>query len=194
MNIPKSTGEIFEILSKGQFICSNSSETRILKLYNIIEDEDNYDLLYDYFLNINFVLEKGDEYYYFSRHNESRADMERKLESAMRWIDIVDFLKTLDSSFGPGYSFSPSQAAVKISVDAFLQNKADGIRNILRIDENVPYKDLVAKVAELLCRDGFMESENEILNTYKVLSSFKFLEELIDNINIPEEIKDEIPE
>jgi hypothetical protein len=194
MNIPKTTGEIFEILSKGQFICSNSSVARISKLYNIIEDEDNYDLLYDYFLNINFVLEKGDEYYYFSRHNESRADTERKLESAMRWIDIVDFLKTLDSSFGPGYSFSPSQAAVKISVDAFLQNKADGIRNILRIDENVPYKDLVAKVAELLCRDGFMESENEILNTYKVLSSFKFLEELIDNINIPEEIKDEIPE
>jgi hypothetical protein len=194
MNIPKSTGEIFEILSKGQFICSNSSVSRISKLYNFIEDEDNYDLLYDYFLNINFVLEKGDEYYYFSRHNESRADTERKLESAMRWIDLVDFLKTLDSSFGPGYSFSPSEAAVKISVDAFMQNKADGIRNILRIDENVPYKDLVAKVAELLCRDGFMESENEILNTYKVLSSFKFLEELIDNINIPEEIKDEIPE
>jgi hypothetical protein len=194
MNVPKQTGEIFEILSKGQFICSNSSDVRMSKLYDIISDEDNYELLYDYFLSINFVLEKGDEYFYFSRKNESRADIERKLEAALRWIDIVDFLKTFDNSFGSGFSFSPSEAAVRISVDAYLKNKADNIRCILKIDEKVSYIDLVTKIADMLCKDGFMETENELLHSWKVLSSFKFLEELINNINIPNEFLNEKPE
>lgn len=194
MNVPKQTGEIFEILSKGQFICSNSSDIRMSKLYDIISDEDNYELLHDYFLNINFVLEKGDEYFYFSRNNESRADIERKLEAALRWIDIVDFLKTFDNSFGSGFSFSPSEAAVRISVDAYLKNKADNLRGILKIDDKVSYIDLVTKIADMLCKDGFMETENELLHSWKVLSSFKFLEELINNINIPNEFLNEKPE
>ena len=43
-------------------------------------------------------------------------------------------------------------------------------------------------------KDGYLEIENEILKSYKVLSSFKYLEELISNINIPEEVQHEIPE
>jgi hypothetical protein len=42
--------------------------------------------------------------------------------------------------------------------------------------------------------NGFAEMENEILKSYKILSSFKYLEELVTNINIPEEVRDEIPE
>lgn len=194
MSIPKQTGEIFELLNKGQFICSNSANPWISKLYDIIDDQDNFNSLYEYFSGINFILEKGDEYYYFSRKNESRADVERKLESALKWIDIVDFLKTFDNSFGTGYSFSPSSISVGISVDAVLKNKADSVRNILRIDEKAPYTEVVGKIADMLCKDGFMEIENEIHNSYKVLSSFKFLEELIDIINISDEKIDEISE
>jgi len=36
-----------------------------------------------------------------------------------------------------------------------------------------------------------MELENPISNTYKVLSSFKYLEQLILTINIPEETSNE---
>jgi len=194
MNVPRQTGEIFELLSKGQFICSNSSDIRIGKLYDVIDDSDNYELLYDYFSAINFILEKGDEFYYFSRKDESKADLERKLETACRWIDIVDFLKAVDNSFASGYSFSPSEIVVKISVDAVLKSKADGLRSVLRLDEKTPYPELVLKIIESLCRDGYAEIENEIIKSYKVLSSFKYLEELINNINIPEEVKHEIPE
>ena len=45
MNLPRQTGEIFEILSSGQFICSNSADSRITKLYDIIDDADKYDTL-----------------------------------------------------------------------------------------------------------------------------------------------------
>lgn len=194
MSVPKQTSEIFELLSKGQFICSNSTDVRIRKLYEIIDDNENYGLLYDYFLAINFILEKGDEFYYFSRKDESKADLERKLETACRWIDIVDFFKVFENSFASGYSFSPSEITVKIRVDAVLKSKADGVRSTLKLDEKIPYHEVVLKIIESLCKDGYAEIENEISKSYKVLSSFKYLEELINNINIPDEVQHEIPE
>lgn len=194
MSIPRQTGEIFELLSKGQFICSNSSDSRISKLYDIIDDQENYETLYEYFLSINFILERGDEFYYFSRKDESKADLERKLEAAFKWIDIVDFFKTFDNSFASGYSFSPSKVAVDISVDAVLKSKADGIRSTLRLEEKTPYHEVVLKIVDSLCKDGYAEVENEILKSYKVLASYKYLEDLINNINIPDEVQHEIPE
>lgn len=194
MNVPRQTGEIFELLSSGQFICSNSTDSSITKLYDIIDDADKYEVLYDYFSAIGFRLEKGDEFYYFSRKNESKADLERKLEAACRWIDILDFFKTFDNAFGSGYSFSPQEIIVKIKVDAVLKNKADGLRKVLKMDDKTPYNEIVEKTIDNLCKDGFAEIENEILKSYKILSSFKYLEELVTNINIPEEVQSEIPE
>jgi len=194
MNVPRQTGEIFEILSSGQFICSNSTDTRITKLFDIIDDADKYETLYDYFAAIGFVLEKGDEFYYFSRKNESKADLERKLEAACKWIDILDFFKTYDCAFVSGYSFTTQEIVVKIKVDAVLKSKADGLRKVFKMDDKTPYDEVITKVVDNLCKDGFAEMENEILKSYKVLSSFKYLEELVMNINIPEEVQNEIPE
>ena len=194
MNVPRQTGEIFEILSSGQFICSNSADTRISKLYDVIDDNEKYELLYDYFSAIGFLLEKGDEFYYFSRKNESKADLERKLETACKWIDILDFFKTFDNAFVSGYSFTTQEIVVRIKVDAVLKSKADGLRKIFRLEDKTPYDEVIAKVIDNLCKDGFAEIENEILKSYKILSSFKYLEELVTNINIPEEVQNEIPE
>jgi len=194
MNVHRQTGEIFEILSSGQFICSNSADNRISKLYDIIDDTDKYEELYDYFSAIGFTLEKGDEFYYFSRKNETKTDLERKLESACKWIDILDFFKTYDNAFGSGYSLSPQEVSVKIKVDAVLKNKADGLRKVLKMDDKTPYDEVVTKTIDNLCKDGFAEIENEILKSYKILSSFKYLEALVTIINIPEEVQNEIPE
>lgn len=194
MSVPRQTGEIFELLSKGQFICSNSSDMRISKLCEILDEPDNFDTLHDYFNSINFLLEKGDEFYYFSRKNESKADLERKMEAACKWIDIIDFFKSFDYAFASGYSFSPAKIVVEISVQAVLKNKADALKGVLKLDEKAPYHEVVIKIVETLVKDGFAEIENEILKSYKVLSSFKYLEELINNINIPQEVQHEIPE
>jgi len=188
--IPKQIDEIFDILSSGQFICSNDNRT--IKLYDIIYE--NYDTLYEYFSAINFILEKGDEFYYFSRKNESKVDLERKLEAACKWIDILDFFRTYDDAFVPGYSFTIYEIVVKIKVDAVLKNKIDGLRNVLKLDDKTPYDEVINKMVKNLCDDGFISIENEISKTYKILTSFKYLEELVTNINIPEEVQNEIPE
>ena len=188
--ITKYTSEIFEVLRRGQFISSNSPSDKIQTLYRVLEDEYNYDKLYDYFIEIKYVLEKGDDYFYFSRV-ENKADIERKIEKAFQWIDILDFFKTFDSSFSSGFRFTPSEIANQLSTNADLKSKLKSLKRITAEKKN--YLDQIVKTIESLERESFIALENEITSTYKVLASFKYLEELIDTINIPEEIANEIP-
>jgi hypothetical protein len=190
MKVPIQTADIFKILSKGQFINSNSSIKAISDLYKIIEDEQTFEILYDYFRSINFTLEKGEEYYYFSRL-ENKADLETKLEAAFRWIDIIDFLKTYDNSFSSGYRFTPSDILVRIKIDAELEMKLEQLK---KHTDKEKHQDILDKILKKLIDDTFIELENEITHQYKVLASFKYLEQLILTINIPEEVRNEIPE
>jgi hypothetical protein len=190
MDVPTQTAEIFKILSKGQFINSNSTDKKISDLYKIIEDEQNFENLYDYFLNINFVLEKGNEYFYFSRP-ESKTDLEKKIETAFKWIDIVDFLKTFRNDFDSGVRFSPSDILVQLKTDADLETKLEGLKKYADKDTQ---SDILEKILKILADDSFIEIENPITRQYKVLASFNYLEQLILTINIPEDIKNEIPE
>ena len=189
MEIPKQTGDIFDTLSRGQFICSNHSADTVRRLYDVIED--NFELLHEYFEAINFTLEKGDEYYYFSRPRELKADLEKKIEAAYKWIDILDFLKTFDSAFAAGFRFTPSDILVRVQIDAVLKNKTDGLRRYTKEDTIAASTQ---KMLDMLEREGFVELENEISSQYKVLSSFHYLEQLILKINIPEEVQNEIPQ
>jgi len=188
MNIPRQTADIFELLSKGQFICSNSVDDNTRKLYNIADE--NFDDLSAYFLAIGFVLEKGDEYFYFSR-TESKADMERKIEQAYRWIDILDFCKAFNNSFGPGFRFTPSDILVQVKMDASLKDK---LATIKKSGSEVSNQERVERIISDLEKFGMLELENEINQTYKVAASFKYLEQLIVSIHIAEEVQYEIPQ
>ncbi len=191
MEVPAQTSEIFKILSKGQFISSNSSDKTISNLYNVIDDEQNFENLYEYFLNINFILEKGDEYFYFSRP-ETKVDLENKIDTAFRWIDIIDFMKTFDNSFGAGYRFTPSEILVRIKTDAELETKLDGLKK--HTNDKEKHQDILDRILKMMINETFIELENEITHQYKVLTSFKYLEQLILLINIPDEVRNEIPE
>ena len=77
----KYTEEIFNILSKGGFISSNSVSPAVKRYYDAIEEElAEY---YEYYKGIGFYLEGGDGYYLFTRR-EAKVDLERKLEAAMK--------------------------------------------------------------------------------------------------------------
>jgi hypothetical protein len=190
MEVPIQTADIFKILSKGQFINSNSSTKSVSDLYKVMEDEQNFENLFEYFRNINFTLEKGDEYFYFSRP-ESKVDLETKIEAAFRWIDIIDFFKTYDNSFSSGYRFTPSDILVRIKIDAELETKLEGLK---KHTDKEKQQDILDKILKKLIDDTFIELENEITHQYKVLTSFKYLEQLILTINIPEDVRNEIPE
>ncbi|MEI2708444.1 MAG: hypothetical protein V9E96_05425 [Chitinophagaceae bacterium] len=48
------------------------------------------------------------------------------------------------------------------------------------------------KLINELCNYGYVELENEILQQYKVVASFKYIEQLILSISISEEVQYEI--
>ena len=64
-NLPVQTAQIYDYLSKGNFLCSNTSVKELRTLFSVVED--NFERLRDYFSHINFVLEQGNNYFYFSR-------------------------------------------------------------------------------------------------------------------------------
>lgn len=189
--ITKYTSEIFNVLRRGQFICSNSPDDDIQKLYKVLEDDEIFEDLYQYFHQINYILEQGNEYFYFSRI-ENNTDLDRKIEKAFSWIDILDFFKTFDSSFDVGFRFSSSDIVNQLKNNADLKTKLEKLK---KIDVNIKsYSDKIKKLIEKLEKDNFITLENEISETYKVLTSLNYLKDIITTINIPEEIENEIPE
>lgn len=178
--------EIFEILSKGKFISSNSTDEEIRQLYSHIEE--NYNELYNYYVKINFSLERGNEYFYFSR-SMKRVDLERKLKSMRKWIDWLDFLKSYDNTFASGYLFSPVDIESRVKVDVDLKEK---LRNMS--SGQLSIAQMVKNLVEGLRNEGFVELENAFYDRYKVVAAFNYAEELVLSINIPEEIEYEISE
>ena len=88
----KQTAEIFELLSKGGFISSDSTDPHIRQLYNQIDG--NLTELYEHYASINFFLESGNEYYYFARR-ETRAELERILynkEYRQRMLEGYEYM------------------------------------------------------------------------------------------------------
>lgn len=186
----KYTAEVFDVLRKGQFICSNSPDIEIQKLYKVLEDADVFENLHHYFNQINYILEQGNEYFFFSRV-ENNADLNRKLEKAFNWIDLLDFFKTFESSFDVGFRFSPSDIVNQLKNNADLKTKLEKL-NKAGIEKK-SYTESVKKLIEKLEKENFITLENEMSETYKVLTSLNYLKDLITTINIPEAIENEIP-
>ncbi|MEO7767341.1 MAG: hypothetical protein ABIS01_07935 [Ferruginibacter sp.] len=185
----KYTADIFETLSKGKFICSNSVDDNTRKLYNVIDEQ--FDELYNYFFAINFVLERGDEYFYFAR-NEVKATLESKIEQAYRWVDVVDFFMAFNNSFAPGFRFSPSDIGVQVKMDASLKDKLEIMK---RLTGDGSYQERITNLVEKqLVAPGFVELENEIMQQYKVVAAFSYIKQLIVTIQIQEETGYEISE
>lgn len=182
----KYTNTIFQYLSKGQFISSNSINPEIRAMYNDIED--NQAAYEDFFRQIDFQLTGGDGFYYFSR-KEQKVLIENKLLGLFQWIDYLDFLKTYDTTFGAGTQFRLSQMERQLSLNLELRDKLG------RLFTDTPSnRDKLKCLAEEMVKMGFAEMLNEVDEEYQVTSAFHYIEEIIMCINIDEEVKDEIPE
>lgn len=190
IQIPAHTADIFDHLQKGLFINSNSCDENIRQMYD--EIDDHLEALSIYFAQIGYTLERGNEYFYFSR-TEPRITLEQKIARAYYWIDILDLFKTFNETFGPGYRFQPEQILVEANINVMLQNKLDSIRK--HTSDKEIRKDVLDNIIRQLVKDSFLELENEKNNVYKVMSSWHYLERLVESINIYDETEeDEKPE
>lgn len=182
----KYTNVIFQRLSRGQFISSNSIDADTRAIYNDIEEnQQEYE---DYFSQIDFQLSCGDGFYYFSR-KETKVITENKLQSLFSWIDYLDFLKTYDTAFDAGTLFSLVQMEVKLSTTPGLKEKLMQL-----FPDKATNRQKLEALAAALEGMGFAELVNEADGTYQVTNAFHYIEQVILCINIDEDVKDEIPQ
>ena len=173
------TKEIFELLSRGGFICQDSARADVRRLYDYIEE--NFDEYKAYYQGIGFILEQGNGYFHFSRE-ESRTELTARLVKLGAWIDRLDFVKTFHSGFSTGIRFSPSNITEAISADVELKEKA---KKLYPGQHNA--RETVQSLVEDMEKAGFIELENEFEQIYKVTSAFHFLEGLVEMLTISEE-------
>ena len=132
IQIPDNTAALFDCLQKGQFISSNSCNEAVRDMYDQIDE--HFEALSVYFAQIGYTLERGNEYFYFSRV-EPRTTLEQKIMRAYYWIDVLDLFKTYDETFGAGFRFQPEQILVEANINVMLQNKREREDQHLQGDE-----------------------------------------------------------
>ena len=170
---------IYERLSRGEFLSVDSIDASTRHLYEDIEE--NLEDYTDYFREIGLQLEAGNGYCYFSRIGESKQSIEQKLDSFSKWLDYLDFLKCYNQSFTAGYQFRKSHLMEQISLDIEMKEKANHLFKKYGAGSLV---EIVNKLLQEMQSMGFAECVNELDETYKVTSAFRYVEELVDIIQI----------
>ncbi|MGZ3921182.1 MAG: condensin complex protein MksE [Bacteroidia bacterium] len=182
-NLPKQTHDIFAIMARGHFISSNGTRDGMNRLYDIINNPENFDRLQSYFNVIRYNIERGNNYFYFSRLNEANSLIEQKLETFERYIDVIDLFASMDNKITIGSRFRPSEIAEECNANVRLKQKLQKIP--MYRSETLLNK--VRDICNLMTRDSFLELEDEQSESYKVLDAYTYLLDMINAISIYEE-------
>ncbi|MBS1636925.1 MAG: hypothetical protein JST26_13490 [Bacteroidetes bacterium] len=182
-NLPKQTHDIFAVMARGNFISSNGTKDNMGRLYDIINNPENFDRLQAYFNVIRYNIERGNNYFYFSKLNEPNSELEKKLERFEKYIDIIDLFASMDNKITIGTRFRPSEIAEECNANVRLKQKLQKIP--LYRSETLHNK--VREICDLMSRDSFLEMEDEQTESYKVLDSYTYLLDVINSIAIYEE-------
>lgn len=181
--LPKQTHEIFAIMARGHFISSNGTGNGMGRLYDIINNPENFEHLQEYFSHIRYRIERGNNFFYFSKIDEAPSLVEKKLETFEKYIDIIDLFASMDNKITIGTRFRPTEIAEECIANVRLKQKLQKIP--LYRSETLSNK--VREICELMTRDSFLEKEDEVSENYKVLDSYSYLLDVINAISIYEE-------
>ncbi|MCD6066422.1 MAG: hypothetical protein K0S33_1248 [Bacteroidetes bacterium] len=183
VKLPKQTHDIFAIMARGHFISSNGTKDGMNRLYDVINNPENFDNLQAYFNVIRYNIERGNNFFYFAKIDEANSLIEKKLESFEKYIDIIDLFASMDNKITIGSRFRPSEIAEECNANVRLKQKLQKIP--LYRSETLSNK--VREICDLMTRDSFLEREDEESETYKVLDSYTYLMDIVNSIAIYED-------
>ncbi len=178
------SSEIFDILSKGQFICSNSTDQLRKGLYDYIDD--NKETLTDIYSQVGFDLEGGSNFYYFSKSNETNQSIEKKIERALHWLDVYAFFTTYKQTIQRGDRFSFHDVVEQVNLNMDLRDMLENISGKKNRDKK-SYDDMFADLVKDFKNEGFIELENEMTQTWRILDSWQYMELMVSAVNIRDE-------
>jgi len=168
MGLPRYTREIFERLSRGNFICQNSPVPLERRLYEICEE--NGDALEAYFGPIGFDLRAGHGFFYFSREMQENQ-IETKLENILQLLDYVEMFLQYDEYFDVGWRGSPIALAEAATDNIVIRERIEKIRGLSGGNIFKKCEDVFKKME----REGFLALEDEYEKRYVVLTSYGYL-------------------
>lgn len=179
---------VYDKLTTGHFICSNSINELERTVYRNVEE--NLEQYVSYFSHIGLVLEQGNGYFYFSR-KDSPANIRKRLIKFAEWIVVEDFLLSVDVNFCVGYRFRISQFENRVSEDSECKRKLLACYELKKHKESVTEHERLVKICEWLCNDGYIEEVSTEDGEYQVTDAFDYLLQINDLINIKTEDSDE---
>jgi len=175
MELPRHTKEIFERLSKGNFICQNSPVALEKRLYEICEE--NSDTLEAYFQPIGFDLHYGHGYFYFSKELQE-SQIETKLENILHLLDYIEMFLQYDEYFNVGWRSSPTALAEAATDNIVIRERIEKIRGLSGSSIFKKCEDVFKKME----REGFMALEDEYEKRYVVLTSYAYLVDFFKSV------------
>ncbi len=168
MELPSHTKEIFERLSRGNFISQNSPVLLEKRLFEICEE--NSDVLEAYFRPIGFDLDYGPGYYYFSKELQENQ-IETKLENILHLLDYIEMFLQHDEYFAVGWRGSPIALAEAATYNIVIKERIEKIRGLSGSNLFKKCEDIFKKME----KDGYMALEDEYEKRYVVLTSYAYL-------------------
>lgn len=176
MNIPPQTSDIFQYLSQGHFVSLNSQNPTQTHLYEVISRHE--ESLREYFLAIDLHLYRGNGYFYFTRPERSDSYQER-FKKVRKQLDLLRFLLTYHSGFGPGLVFTKDELWAKCLQRPDLMKQLEKLP--LR-PAGTASEEKLQLLLQTLEKDTLIEADGEA--QYRVLTSFDYLLQLIDRIEL----------
>jgi len=174
------TAEIFDILSKGQFISSNAVDESRRYIYQYLEE--NFDELSLKFEEIGYQLNSGNNYYYFSKPNENNQGVENKIEKALRWLNILAFFSTFRKDLCRGARFSAYDILPQIETNLALKEQLTDLQK--RHSNDKPHHEKLNDLLKEMQKEGFIDLENEMEQLWRVLDAWEYMEKLVMAVNI----------
>jgi len=176
--VPQYIEKIYETILKGHFINENSHKNGFSELYSVIDNQEV--LIREYFRPIGYILMRGAGYFYFA--HEKASDSQGALELIVDYIEITNFLKTLDSNFGVSYRFRLDSMESILNSSIELQDLASKMRGISAKDN----REFIFKVVDKLRKNGFVEEQDSQKSEFLVLNSFEYIELFLREVEIYE--------
>jgi len=176
--VPQHIEKIYQIILKGGYINENSSKNGNAEIYEAIVSKESE--LRAYFRPLGYALMRRAGYYYFARDDAS--DGEAALEQIVNYIDIANFLKTLDSNFTVGYRFLLTSMEHQLNTNLELQDLSLKMKGI-KADDN---RGFIEKIVDVLRKDGFVEETNSKNGEFIVLNSYEYIETFLGELEIYE--------
>lgn len=177
-NLGRKIGEVYDVLCLGKFICESSVDRKIKMLYVVCEKNEVY--LADYFMNLGYILERGDGYFFFSKDEKPSTEyFDKKIKNFLKMIEFVEFMLVYDNSFGVGTKVSVKKMALGLGKDIALKERLGKMK---QQQEKLSDIDACDSIMKEFVKMGYAEVLDEYSRIYKVLDSYLYLETFIDSI------------